>query len=80
LLYYRNFSSVWDKIRYGNSPLDFEFCEEWPSESHASLGGIEYRWEQDFFARIQTGPGAHPASYTVGTAFFPVGKAAGAWR
>jgi len=29
-----------------------------------------------FFAPVQTGPGAHPASYTMGTG----GKAAGAWR
>jgi len=33
-----------------------------------------------FSAHVQTGPGAHPASYTVGTGFFPGGKAAGAWR
>ena len=24
-----------------------------------------------FFAPVQTGPGAHPASYTVGTGYFP---------
>jgi hypothetical protein len=29
-----------------------------------------------FFTPVQTGPGAHPASYTMG----PGGKAAGAWR
>jgi hypothetical protein len=29
--------------------------------------GIESRWVRDFFAPIQTGPGAHPTSYTVGT-------------
>jgi len=29
--------------------------------------GIEYRWERDFSASVQTGPGAHPASCTVGT-------------
>jgi hypothetical protein len=29
---------------------------------------------------IQTGPGAHPASYTMGTGSFPGSKAAGAWR
>ena len=32
-----------------------------------------------FAAPVQTGPGAHPASYTLGTASFPGGKAAGAW-
>jgi len=33
-----------------------------------------------FPAPVQTGPGAHPASYTMGTGGFPTGKAAGAWR
>jgi hypothetical protein len=32
-----------------------------------------------FFAHIQTSPGAHPASYTMGTGVFLGGKAAGAW-
>jgi hypothetical protein len=29
--------------------------------------GIESRWGARFFAFVQTGPGAHPASYTMGT-------------
>jgi hypothetical protein len=29
--------------------------------------GIESRWGARFFAAVQTGPGAHPASYTMGT-------------
>ena len=33
-----------------------------------------------FSAPVQTDPGAHPASYTMGTRFFPEGKAAGAWH
>jgi len=33
-----------------------------------------------FSAPVQTGPGAHPASYTMGTGSFLGGKAAGAWR
>ena len=32
--------------------------------------GIESRWEARFSAPVQTGPGAHPASYTVGTGSF----------
>jgi len=28
---------------------------------------IESRWGAGFFAQVQTGPGAHPASCTVGT-------------
>ena len=31
--------------------------------------GIESRWGRDF-PPVQTGPGAHPASYTVGTGSF----------
>jgi len=34
----------------------------------------------DILSIVQTGSGAHPASYPVGTGcFFPGGKAAGAW-
>ena len=32
-----------------------------------------------FSAPVQTGPGAHPASYTMGTGTFPGVKAAGVW-
>ena len=33
--------------------------------------GIETRWGMRFSAPVQTGPGAHPASCTMGTGFFP---------
>ena len=33
--------------------------------------GIESRWGRDFSSPVQTGPGAHPASCTVGTVSFP---------
>jgi len=33
--------------------------------------GIESRWRQDFSAPVQTGPGAHPSSCTMGTGSFP---------
>ena len=33
--------------------------------------GIESRWGRDFSAPVQTGPGAHTASCTVGTRSFP---------
>jgi hypothetical protein len=36
--------------------------------------GIKSRWGVKFFAPVQTGPGAHPASCTVGTKSFPGGK------
>jgi hypothetical protein len=32
--------------------------------------GIETRWEARCSASVQTGPGAHPASYTMGTGSF----------
>ena len=32
--------------------------------------GIESRWGRDF-SHVQTGPGAYPASYTMGTGSFP---------
>ena len=37
--------------------------------------GVESRWGARFSASVQTCPGAHPASYTMGR-----GKAGGAWR
>jgi hypothetical protein len=33
--------------------------------------GIESRWGARFSAPVQTGPGAYPASYTMGTGPFP---------
>ena len=33
--------------------------------------GIESRLGGDFSAFVQTGPGAHPASYTMGTGLYP---------
>ena len=41
--------------------------------------GIESRCTARFSAPVQTGPGAYPPSYTMGTGSFPGGKAAGAW-
>jgi len=33
--------------------------------------GIESRWGERFYAPVQTGPGAHPASYTMGPGSSP---------
>jgi hypothetical protein len=47
------------------------------------LGGprIESRWGRDFpHPPVQTGPGAHPASYKMWYRVFPRGKAAGTWH
>ena len=40
---------------------------------------IESRWGAKFSAPVQNGPGAHPASCTMGTWSFCGGKAAAAW-
>ena len=40
--------------------------------------GIEFRWGAKFSAPVQTGPGAYPASCTVGNGSFPGVEAAGA--
>jgi hypothetical protein len=44
--------------------------------------GIESLWGARFSAPVQTGPGAHPASYTIpaGSLSRGSGEAAGAWR
>ena len=33
--------------------------------------GIKSQWGETFSAHAQTGPGSHPASYTMGTGSFP---------
>jgi len=40
------------------------------TELRAGRSGIESRWGRDF-PPLQTGPGAHPASCTLGTGSFP---------
>jgi len=32
---------------------------------------VEFRWWRDALRAVQTGPGAHPASYAMGTGSFP---------
>jgi len=39
--------------------------------------GIESRWRARITALVQTGPGAYPASYTMGTGSFPGEKRPG---
>jgi hypothetical protein len=41
---------------------------------------IESQWGARFSTSVQTGPGAHSASYIMGASFFAGSKAAGAWR
>jgi len=46
----------------------------------AGRSGDRIPVEAKFSAHVQTGCGAHPHSYTMGTGSFPGAKAAGAWR
>jgi hypothetical protein len=39
--------------------------------------GIESRWGARFLTHVQTGPGAHPASYRMGSGSFPGVKRSG---
>jgi len=48
------------------------------TELRAGRSGIEARWGRDF-PPVQTGPGGHPASCTMGTGSFPGVEATGAW-
>ena len=41
--------------------------------------GTESRWGASFSIKVQTGPGAHPDSYTMGTGSFLDGKTAKTW-
>jgi len=49
-----------------------------PTELRAGQSGIESRCGR-VFPPVQTGPGAHPASCTMGTGSFPGVEAAGTW-
>jgi len=64
--------------------MESTICAVYPSYGPGSVVGIEAdygldglgiksRWGQDFLP-VQTGPGAHPASCTMGTGSFPGGK------
>jgi hypothetical protein len=72
----------WLCEKFGSSPLlkYFYFIQaHWGRDSSVGIAtgygldgpGIESRWGARFFAHVQTGPGAHPASCTMGTGSFP---------
>ena len=64
-------------------PLYF-FMKHKTSKTYSSVGiatvywldgpGIESRWGARLSAPVQTGPGAHPASCTIDTGYFPAVK------
>jgi hypothetical protein len=55
---------AWSRVNFTlNTVLKFGYGLDGP--------GIESRWGARFSAPVRTGPGAHPASYTMGTGSFP---------
>jgi hypothetical protein len=64
--------SVYVQIFQGHSDFSGPGSVEGIANGYELDGpGIEFRWEARFFAPVQTGPGAHPSSYTMGTGSFP---------
>jgi len=53
---------------------------QYSDSQRAERSGDRFPVGARFSAPVQTGPWAHPASYTMGTGSFPGGKTAGAWR
>ena len=51
-----------------------------PFVSNGNESSIDYLQVDRFPANVQTGPGAHPVSCTMGTVSFPGGKATETWR
>ena len=56
------------------------YLSRYSDSLRAGLSGDRIPVGARYSALVQTVPGAHPASYTMGTGSFPGGKAAGAWR
>jgi hypothetical protein len=60
----------------------YEICYTLSNDSgslRAGRSGDRIPMEESLSAPVQTGPGAHPASYTMGTGSSPGGKATGSW-
>ena len=64
-------TSLWARLvgRDSSVGIATRYCVDGP--------GIESRWGTRFSAPVQTGPGAHPASCTMGTGSFPGLKRSG---
>ena len=56
------------------------YLSRYSDSLRAERSGDRIPVEARFSSPVQTGPVAHPASYTTGTGSFPGGKAAGGWR
>ena len=70
LKYVRYMLRPWAAIAQSVQRLD----RSWTVQGSNPGGRVRYS------TSVQTGPGAHPASCTMGTGSFPGGKAAGEWR
>jgi len=57
--------------RYQSQPSGPGSAVAVPTRYGLDVPGIKYRWGARFSAPFQTGPGAHPASCTMGTGSFP---------
>ena len=78
LLSFRTVPSPTDRRQYSGSPVVKSGLGQDSSVGIASRcrldgPGIEFRWGARFSAPVQTGPGSHPASCTMGTGSFPGG-------
>jgi hypothetical protein len=60
-----------EKWRYFSGTVDRDSSDGIATGYGLDGPGIEFRWGRDFSATVQTGPGAHSASCTMGTGSFP---------
>ena len=75
LLSFRTVPSPTDRRQHSGSPVVKSGLGQDSSVGIASRcrldgPGIEFRWGARCYAPVQTGPGAHPASYKMGTGSF----------
>ena len=68
------------KYRRGGVVVDLWLLNKAMSIPRAEGSGDRIPVEKRFSVPVQIGPGAHPASYKMGTVFLSRGKAAVAWR
>jgi hypothetical protein len=69
---------VWNELQ-NVSNIAFRFGRTMGQDSSVGIAnrygvdgtGIEFRWCREFSPPVQTGPGAHPDSYKMGSRFFP---------
>ena len=70
----------WVSIQFHLTNMFVHIVGRYSDSVRAGRSGDRISVGARFSAPVQTGPGAYPASYTVGTGSFPGGKEAGTWR